>query len=308
MYIRLTNLFNAAPRDSSIRLQAYKTLVHLTSSNDDLSLLQVWRSDLEGWVDEWDVSTEGKCGFLEELSHEYEKAGLQEDAYTFTVRRLSLIPPHSPEALQASLTTISKALSLPFVYSFDPVMSCLALGAARDHPLYALFRIFWTGDVQAWKDWIDADGHPAVVEQFALDRAALERKIRLLTLASLASHHLVPGAEELTYTLIASRLSVPESEVEEWVMSAIRANLLSGKLSQSTHTFRVYRASVRTFETAEWEQLEERTTAWRDGLTGVLSVLRVKRQAAQPSSQTTVVVNGVGAGPGSEGVSIEASA
>jgi translation initiation factor 3 subunit M len=63
----------------------------------------------------------------------------------------------------------------------------------------------------------------------------------------------------------------------------IRANLLWGKLSQTTQSLYVVRSSVRTFEKEEWETLEKRILAWKTGLSSVLDVVNnAKRMVHVP--------------------------
>ncbi|KZP00225.1 PCI-domain-containing protein [Calocera viscosa TUFC12733] len=309
-YRIISNLFNAAPRNSAVRLHAYKALLNVAADNGEISLLQVPKSDVEGWLDEWDVSVEQKAELLEQIAEALEKSG-QPYAYTFLVRRLTIIPAASSSAEQAALATISKALSLPFVYSFDAIMEAPAVASVKSHPLFSLLQVFWRGGVTEWAEWESA--YSSTLVEFGLDKIALEQKLRLLALSSLSSQYLTPtspaGTSDIPYTLISKALSIPEDLVEPTVIATIRANLVAGKLSQTTKSFRVYRAAVRGFEQPEWERLEERANAWRDGLLGVLSVLKSKRAAAAPEKgEGKVIVENVGATLQSEGVTVEAAA
>lgn len=54
----------------------------------------------------------------------------------------------------------------------------------------------------------------------------------------------------------------------------MRANLISGKLSQPTQTLHVTRATHRSFQKEDWTQLEKRLVAWRSELNNVLDVLK----------------------------------
>lgn len=71
----LTNLFNALPRRSPLRLKVYTTLLTLASSADELNILLLTPSDVEKWLSEWDMSSEEKIAFLKQLVEAYEKAG-----------------------------------------------------------------------------------------------------------------------------------------------------------------------------------------------------------------------------------------
>ncbi|KZT60753.1 hypothetical protein CALCODRAFT_428714 [Calocera cornea HHB12733] len=313
-YRIISNLFNAAPRKSAVRLHAYKALLNVAAENGEVSLLQVSKSDVEGWLEEWDVSAEDKAELLVQIAEALEKSGQPEEAYTFQLRRLSIIPPTSSSAAEAALATISKALSLPFVYSFDPIMEAPAVASVKSHPLFSLLQVFWRGGMGEWAEWLSA--HESTLSELGLNKLELEQKLRMLALSSLASQYLTPtspsGTSDIPYALIAKVLSIPEDLVEPAVIATIRANLVTGKLSQTTKSFRVYRAAVRGFEQPEWERLEERASAWRDGLLGVLSVLKSKRvgggAAPEKGSEGKAIVENVGATLLSEGATVEAAA
>jgi len=114
-----------------------------------------------------------------------------------------------------------------------------------------------------------------------LDPGFIDRKIRYLALASLAAKHI---GEELPYKDIASALQIGISAVEAWIIDAIRAKVLSGKLSQPTQTFYVTRATTTSHhpfnQKAQWESLEKKLLAWRAGLVGVLDTVVAAREQA----------------------------
>ncbi len=67
----------------------------------------------------------------------------------------------------------------------------------------------------------------------------------------------------------ASRPLIPYS----YSFTAIRAQLVWGKLSQTSQSFYIARATSRTFEQDQWQALEKRLITWRSGLTNVLDVI-----------------------------------
>jgi translation initiation factor 3 subunit M len=70
----LSNLFNTLPRQSALRLPTYTALLKLASSNDELHVLQISRSDVEKWLKEWDVSSAEKSAFLKTLVEVFSKS------------------------------------------------------------------------------------------------------------------------------------------------------------------------------------------------------------------------------------------
>lgn len=142
-----------------------------------------------------------------------------------------------------------------------------------------------------------------------LDQTQLERKIRLLSLTTLAFQNI---GRDLPYGTIADVLQIESSDVERWVIDGtsqqirssphfltqthfvvLRAGLVVGKLSQTTQTFHVVRASARAFEREQWELLEKRLAAWKIGLAGVREVVAdaKRKNATEPAATTNGAVD-----------------
>jgi hypothetical protein len=141
---------------------------------------------------------------------------------------------------------IAATLRLPSAFDFDSLLKLDALGTAEDHELYSLLRIFLDGGLIEFTSWAQTHAHS--LEEYSevhllspmtmlsptlsspeLDRTQLNRKIRLLTLASLAYKHV---GQDLPYAKIATALQVDVSEVEGWVIDSA-----SSFLSLSQHSF-----------------------------------------------------------------------
>ncbi|KAH7105307.1 hypothetical protein BKA62DRAFT_689294 [Auriculariales sp. MPI-PUGE-AT-0066] len=274
-YRILANLFNALPTTSPRRLVVAEALIALAQSASDLEeldALQLSRPQVEKWFTEWDVSAEAKSVFLKTVADAFAKAGKEDIAYAYLLDRLRLIPAGAAQAESASLETISAALRIPSVSDFDELAKIPALQSAKGHPLFALLKIFMFNGIQEYLAWAAANA--AVLEQHSLPNSVLEHKIRLLTLATLASQNV---GRDLPYSQIASGIQIDEAKVESWVIDVIRAGLVSGKLSQPTKTLRVTRSTTRSFERSEWEALERRLATWKAGLAGVLEVVAAAR-------------------------------
>ena len=103
--------------------------------------------------------------------------------------------------------------------------------------------------------------------------------MRLLDLASLCAQSV---SAEVSYKDIAQVLDVNVDDVESWVIDVIRAGLVSGKLSQVSQSFRVYRSTYRTFDHAQWASLEQRLTQWQSS---IQTLLQTMEQACAPMPQ-----------------------
>jgi translation initiation factor 3 subunit M len=278
-YRILSNLYNTLPRQSPLRLNAYQALLNLASSNDELEVLQIEKSDIGRWIDEWDITSEEKRAFLKSLSDAYEKAGEQEIAYSYQLSYLRSLPPSSPDVQTAALEVIASALRLPAIFNFESLLKLEPLQAVKTHDLFGLLKIFLNGGLAEYTQWEAKNG--ATLDKFNLKKETLQKKIRYLTLTSLCTRHI---GRELPYSVIASTLQIEEKDVEAWVIDVIRANLISGKLSQPARTLYTTRSTSREFGKEEWQDLEKKLLVWKAGLLGVLDVVAAARKTVPSGS------------------------
>ncbi|KAI0065733.1 PCI-domain-containing protein [Artomyces pyxidatus] len=267
-YRILSNLFNALPRTSALRLSVYRTLLDLASSNDELDFLQFSRADIAKWLQEWDVSSADKSAFLKNLVDLFTKAEKPDTSYHYRLAYVRSLDSSSPDYQSAAIDTIAIALSDPSIFDFDALFKLDAVVAAKSHPLFQLLQVYLNGGLEELKAW--QSSHSGEAEKYGLESAKLERKIRLLSLAALGFENI---GSDLPYPKIAATLQVDPSQVEKWAIDVIRAGLLTGKLSQTTQTLHVTRATARAFGQPQWELLAQRLAAWRLGLGSVLEVV-----------------------------------
>ncbi|KAH9833674.1 PCI-domain-containing protein [Rhodofomes roseus] len=272
-YRILSNLYNALPRRSSLRLPVYKTLLQLASDNEEIELLSLDRSDVEKWVAEWDVPSEDKSSFLQLVATSFAKCGQLATSYDYTLSYIRSLPSDSPVAQAAAVDAIAAALRLPSLFDFDTLFRLDAVVAAQDHELFSLLRIFINEGLPEFQAW--AGSHADAFAKYDFDQAQLERKIRLLGLTSLAYQNI---GKELSYSTIATTIQIEPSQVERWVIDVIRAGLVSGRLSQKAQTWHVTRATARSFERSQWELLEQRLHTWKTGIASVLDVVATARR------------------------------
>ncbi|KAJ3984236.1 PCI domain-containing protein [Lentinula detonsa] len=284
-YRILSNLFNALPRNSSLRLSVYNTILDIAVADNSINALHLSRSNVETWLEEWEVSSEDKSAFLQHIVDAYAKSSQPIKSYDYSILYVRSLPPTSETAKDASIRVIASALRIPSIFEFDALFKLDAVVANKDHELFALLQVFLNDGLSEFKAW--ETSHPGALGQHDLDRAQLERKIRLLTLASLGFKNI---GTNLSYTKIAEAIQVDVSEVEKWVIDVIRAGLLSGKLSQNTQTLHIIRSTARSFEREQWQALEQRLLAWKSGLSSVLDVVAsAKRQGGHVSQTVTAV-------------------
>lgn len=226
---------------------------------------------MKTWISEWsDVSEAEKAAFVEKVAEAVAKKN-EEASYPYRLLHLSL--PAAAESASASTATVKLALRLPSVLSFDSLLASPALSSAPE-PLLSLVRVLQTGSLSDYRQWASSNASTLA----ELDGAALEKKVRLLTLVGLCASQ---EQTAVSYAEIAKALEVDEAEVEVWVIDAIRLKLIAAKLSQPTRSVRVQRAYIRSFGSSEWATLQARLAAWDDNLANVESVVTEAKQIGE---------------------------
>jgi translation initiation factor 3 subunit M len=181
----------------------------------------------------------------------------------------------SAEARALSVKALKSALSNPSHFDFQDLTALDSIQSLRksDPVFFELLEIFNAELLDDYNDF--KDEHDGWVEDQGLDASALYRKMRLLTLASVAAS---TQSRSLPYQHISRALQIPPEDVEMWVIDVIRAGLVEGKLSQLNQTFLIHRSTYRVFGEKQWTEVQGRLDTWRSSLEGVLAVVRQERE------------------------------
>jgi translation initiation factor 3 subunit M len=200
------------------------------------------------------------------------------ESYLYLLRALRTFPSSessTPACTALAHRALSLALQSPSHYDFHDLTSLDAIQSLRssDATHYELLEIFTAKLLDDYDDFLSE--HPSFLADEKLDETVLYRKMRLLTLSSLAAS--APN-RILPYTSIAKALQIPTADVEMWAIDVIRAGLVEGKLSQQNQTFLVHRSTYRVFGERQWQEVASRLATWQESLKGVLAVIRAERE------------------------------
>jgi len=242
--------------------------------------LHLKSSDVERWLQEWDVSQEKKSKLLKTIGEKLAVAR-PEASYEYKIAYVRSLPPTSEDAQPSALELLATALRSSSTFDFDTIQKLENVKALGSHELFNLLQIFAKEGLSEYQDWVSKNG--PLLDEHHLEKDQLLRKMRLLIFASLGFNKI---GQKLTYGEIASALLIEVAEVEKWTVDVIRAGLLSGKLSQASQTLHVVRASPRGFGSEQWGVLEQRLLAWKAGLAGIHAVLGLALQSARSPTGT----------------------
>lgn len=209
-------------------------------------------------------------------------AQMLEQAFAFNVKQLELYNGASDEECKsvegATVDVIVQAVRLEKLYRFDTLLELEAVKRFEkqegDHKLlFELISIFVRDDLAVFAEF--RSKNEALLKKYGIDIAVADKKMRLLTFASLGI-----DSPDLTYDMIASALQISEDEVEDWVIRAISSGLVDAKINQLKSSVAIYRSTQRMFTREEWQPLSERINIWKENIGELLTSLRETRQAS----------------------------
>lgn len=274
----LSTIFNTTSTTSEVRYHVLLAILRVIRATSNFETLRPQLKQLDQWLAAWETEEEDARKLYLAVSDVATDAGEDEEAYTYLLRALRTFTSDeasSPEARELSLRALKSALTHPTHFDFQDLTDLDSVQALRnsDPVFFQLLEIFNSDLLDDYNDF--KDEHDGWVESSGLDGAALNRKMRLLTLASMAAS--AGQTRSLPYEKIAKALQVPAEDVEMWVIDVIRAGLVEGKLSQQTQTFLIHRSTYRVFGDNQWREVASRLDMWRNSLQGVLQVIQAEK-------------------------------
>jgi translation initiation factor 3 subunit M len=275
----LSTIFNTTSANSEVRYHVLLAILRVIRATSNFDTLRPQLKQLDKWLEAWETEDDDARKLYLAVSDVATDAGETKHAYTYLLRALRTFSSEqtsSPEARDLSLRALKSALTHPTHFDFQDLTDLDSIQALRNSdPVYfQLLEIFNSDSLDDYNDF--KDEHDGWVEESGLDGEALNRKMRLLTLASMAAS--AGQTRSLPYDKIAKALQVPSEDVEMWVIDVIRAGLVEGKLSQLNQTFLIHRSTYRVFGDNQWREVASRLDMWRNSLVGVLQVIQQEKQ------------------------------
>jgi translation initiation factor 3 subunit M len=219
---------------------------------------------------------------LAELVKASERRGADKEHLRLIINALKLVPEGDAAALALlkphAVTAIADYMKNPLLFQSDlgelPAVRQLSSDAATA-PLYKLMTTMLGGDLAAYK----AAATPAALQLSGMTEEAALHKARMAALLALGNRA-AAGHDEVTFAEIQTALDITEDQVELFVVKAIGAKLLEGKIDQIRGAVSITRCSMRTFGPTEWATIKTRLSTWREALVSVQQNLAANKAGA----------------------------
>ncbi|KIR69249.1 eukaryotic translation initiation factor 3 subunit M [Cryptococcus bacillisporus CA1280] len=277
----LKNTYNFLPSNSPIRPSTLLALMSLLASTLDLSALPLPTSTLLPALSSWSIPSSEKVSFLTTASGLYQSTGNL--AKALELLTLALKESVEPTVVEKAVLL---ALAVPNRFELDDV---LAVQGVKEQlgKVQGVAELFEGDEIEAiekGKKWaaenvslIEGAGIPGFTSETIL------RKLRLIALVALCAKS---ETRQLEYAPIAKALAIEESEVETWVIDAVRSKLIVARISQPQSLIRIQSissltASSRRFGPNEWQLLEKRLEQWKKSVNEARQVVEEAELVAQ---------------------------
>ncbi|VDO68134.1 unnamed protein product [Heligmosomoides polygyrus] len=252
----LSNLFRGFAAHPKIQETLYRALVSMCSEARMIGELDCSTENLQKQFKQWGTAVDGQRDILR-LVH----LGLLADHKADQAAKVMIMllgtytEKDAALAREDAIECVRTAVVDPKSFSFDHLQRLCAVKALQksDPLMYSALELFISGTLKDYRSFVNA--HPEFVsDKLKVDEAVLLKKIRLLTLMSIAENnnviHLDTLAEELDLP--------PDDHLEEFIIDAIQVNAISGKLNEMTRTLVVSSFQHRQFGREQWQTLQKR--------------------------------------------------
>ncbi|KAH9452269.1 hypothetical protein MJO29_008735 [Puccinia striiformis f. sp. tritici] len=320
-YTALFTLFNAlpaplTPTENNIPLQLtiLSRLADMATSHpEDLVILLPSLLRLPTYLTQWNLlSSPVGVDTIEKVIRLCEQGGKLEDAFNLSILYLSSPALSKKENRcgdidRVSALAVKLCLTIPNCYDWDlledisPIHEYLNSNPEGQTAYLKLISLLKSPSTKF--DEIEAELKSNAKLQDALSEEAtsrIQRKARLLTLTDLCGNRV---GSEVKYSEVKEclGLTVPIEEddgmeVEEWVINAVKANLITARLHQPSHVIYVSKASHRSFGSTQWNNLGTQLKGWSHSIDHLIQVVEqglssVESSTSNPSNTTNLKEN-----------------
>ncbi|KAK4546210.1 hypothetical protein LTR36_002347 [Oleoguttula mirabilis] len=274
----LGTLFNTIQPDDETRYHVLLAIVDLIRNSGNFETLQPQLKNLDSWIEQWEIEPQEARKLYVAISSAAAATNESQESYIFLVKALRTVQDEasSPEARDLSLRALKMALQNEKHFDFQDLTALDSIQALRksDETWSELLEVFSDQIYDDLQEFKEVNG--SFITDNSLDEDVLDRKMRLLTLATLAAQS--ADTRTLPYSRVSKSLNIPSEDVEMWVIDCIRSGLVEGKLSQQKQEFLIHRCTHRTFGEKQWREVASRLETWRSSLVNVLAVVRQQKE------------------------------
>ncbi|KAL5805754.1 hypothetical protein ACOSQ3_028659 [Xanthoceras sorbifolium] len=234
---------------------------------------------IDSFLKEWNIDIKDKRElFLGIANVLKENKSSSKDSFKFLTKYLATFSGEDEytmgEAKEEAVRTIIEFVKAPDMFQCD-LLEMPAVGQLEKDAQYALvyqlLKIFLTQRLDAYIEFQAANS--TLLKSYGLVHEDCISKMRLMSLVDLGSNE----SGQIPYALIRDTLRISDDEVETWVVKAITAKLIDGKMDQMNEVVIVSRCTERVFGQQQWQTLRTKLATWRGNIANVINTIQANK-------------------------------
>ncbi|KAI9153147.1 hypothetical protein LWI28_006718 [Acer negundo] len=243
---------------------------------------------IDSFLKEWNIDIKDKRElFLGIANVLKENKSSSKDSFKFLTKYLATFSGEDAstvgEAKEEAVRTIIEFVKAPDMFQCDlldmPAVGQLEMDA-KYALVYQLLKIFLTQRLDAYLEFQASNSN--LLKSYGLVHEDCISKMRLMSLVDLGSNE----SGQIPYDLIRDTLRISDDEVETWVVKAITAKLIDGKMDQMNQVVIVSRCTERVFGQQQWLTLRTKLATWKGNIANVISTIQANKtteEGTQPA-------------------------
>ena len=271
----LAQLFNTVG-DSQVKYGALlAALRYAAKAGTTGQLMPAWEGSLDSFMGSFgDVGPGAKRELYVAFAEQYaEPCAKSYKCLLQAVATLDKEPAAGAGAGELVAKAIVEFLKAKDVYSCDLLHGAAVKGMGKSSKHYGmveLLQIFVEGQFSDYEAFMGKN--KGLLGAHGLDAEDCARKMRIMTLAGIAS---TADAGEVSYAYVKEALGIEGDTVEKWIVSAIGAGVLEGRMDQMREVLEVSKTTARTFKAADWDEVAKRLSMFKTNLNSIAASIDV---------------------------------
>lgn len=220
------------------------------------------------WMLKWKCEVQEQRDVYRLLHEAFSAIQQGEKAIQALVRLLKLYSENEGvEAKSDAHICVISHIAHPKIFVMDHLLDLHPIRALDGQLSHELLQIFVDGDLNDYIEFYN--NNVDFVEKLAVTHEENLRKMRLLTLASMAQ-----DCSEIEFSQVIEKLNLASEELEPFVIEAIGSGLIKGKINEPEERISISSTINRTFKDPQWMFIKSKLEMWQKNLVIIQESMR----------------------------------
>jgi translation initiation factor 3 subunit M len=185
---------------------------------------------------------------------------MSDDAYKVMLDLLATYTTeNASQAREDALRCIVASLADPNIYLLDHLLPLKPVKFLEGNPIHDLLMCAVYDGLAEYLKF--ASGHKEYLQKMNLNNTQLMKKMRILTLISMAEK-----SQEVFFSQIQKELQLEPDEVEVFIIDSLKTKLLTARIDQANKKLVVQSAVKRALAKQHWTQIRDILTIWKTSI------------------------------------------